>query len=56
MTYHKTYDTDDNNTKSIIKVRRQACECLSANDAVKYKEALHGENIQDRRYDGTEVP
>lgn len=56
VTYHKTYDTDDNNTKSIIKMRRQACERLSTNDAVQYKEALHGEDIQDRRYDGTEIP
>lgn len=53
---HKRNDTKDDDTKSIIKLRRQASYRLSTNDAVQNKEAFQGENIQDSRYDSTEIP
>jgi hypothetical protein len=54
-TYHKRHDTKDDDTESIIELRRQASYRLSADNAVQNKEAFQGENIQDGRYDGTEI-
>ena len=53
--YRKGYQTGYHNAQGGIEMRRHGSQCLAANDAVDNEVALHSQDIEHTRHDGSVV-